>query len=107
MISDNNSGDDVYSGNEQERLRLDGELSYLFGSETVAQAALIDAADLNLNEVMTACITDGLTRLKQLRNDPGAQLALVRGMQPGERLVLCMWIREMGLLDKIQARPYT
>jgi hypothetical protein len=27
-------------------------------------------------------------------------------MAPGERLVLCMWIREMGLLDKIKSEPY-
>ena len=84
----------------------DRQLTKLFGSEIVEQASLIDVVDLNLDEQMTAAITGGLNRLKQTRNDPAAQIALVIAMEPGEKLLLCMWIMEMDLLDKIQARPY-
>ena len=79
------------------------KLTDLFGSDIVEQAGLIDAADLNLDERMTACITEGLTRLKQLRNDPASQRALLADMEPGEKLLLCMWIMEMDLFDKICA----
>lgn len=76
-------------------------LSKLFGSDTVEQARLIDVVDLNMDERMTSTISSGLTRLKQLKNNPPAQFALVAQMEPGERLLLCMWIMEMDLLDKI------
>jgi hypothetical protein len=52
---------------------------------------------------MTASITAGITALKQLRKDPAAQKRLIADMQPGERLLLCMWVMEMELLDKISA----
>ena len=80
----------------------DVQLSSLFGSDTIEQARLVDVADLNLNERMICCITNGLTRLKQMRNNPDAQTTFVRTMEPGERLLLCMWVLEMDLLDKIR-----
>jgi hypothetical protein len=80
----------------------DSELARLFGGDTVELARLVDVADLNLDERMISCITGGLTRLKQLRHDPDAQLALVQALEPGERLLLCMWILEMDLLEKIR-----
>lgn len=85
----------------------DRELSVLFGRDIVEQARLIDVVDLNLDERMTASISEGLTRLKQQRYDPAAQKALVAVMEPGERLLLCMWIMEMDLLEKIQSRSYS
>lgn len=80
----------------------DQYLARLFGREIVDQARLVDAADLILDEKMTACISSGVTRLKQLRNDPARQRALLDGMGPGEQLLLCMWVMEMDLLDKIR-----
>ena len=80
------------------------ELSKLFGSDIVEQAHLIDVVDLNMDERMTAAISMGLTRLKQLKNNPAAQIAQIAEMAQGERLLLCMWIMEMDLLDKIQGR---
>ena len=84
--------------------QAESELARLFGQDTVNQARLIDAAHLNLDDSMTACITAGLNRLKQTRNDPAAQGAVISAMQPGERLLLCMWIIEMELLDKIRVK---
>ncbi len=87
-----------------EEEQAESELARLFGQDTVNQARLIDAAHLNLDDSMTACITAGLNRLKQTRNDPAAQGAVISAMQPGERLLLCMWIIEMELLDKIRVK---
>jgi len=83
---------------------LDRELVELFGHEIVNQAQLVDVADLNLDEKMIACISTGVTRLKQLRNNPGAQQKLLAAMGPGEQLLLCMWVMEMDLLDKIRGQ---
>lgn len=73
----------------------------LFGDDIVEQAQLIDATDLNLDDRMTSSISAGVTGLKQLRGDPAAQRQFIATMQPGERVLLCMWILEMELLAKI------
>ncbi len=86
--------------------RLQEELSFLFGRETVVQASHIDIADLNLTKDMTDSISAGIRQLKKLRTDPDAQKDLVNGMEAGARIVLCMWIMEMDLLEKIQSRSY-
>ena len=86
---------------EEEERRIQ-DLAMLFGTDTVAQAVQIDVADLNMNEKMTAAISDGVKKLKALKADPDAQAKLIQGMDPGSRLVLCMWIMDMGLVEKIR-----
>jgi hypothetical protein len=78
----------------------------LFGRDTVEQARQIDIIDLNLNEEMTKCIANGVSGLKALKRDPAAQRNLIGDMEAGARLILCMWIMDMGLLEKIQERSY-
>ncbi len=82
------------------------ELSYLFGEDLVEQARLIDIADLNLTDEMTAEIGEGVRHLKQLKHDPEAQRQWVSEQAPGLRLLLCLWIMDMDILDKIQTRSY-
>jgi hypothetical protein len=82
------------------------ELSFLFGKDIVEQALLIDVVDLNLSDAMTRSISEGVTRLKKVRDQPENQLKLINDMTPGERLVICMWIMDMNLLDKLQSRSY-
>ncbi len=86
--------------------RMNKELSFLFGKETVDQARQIDIVDLNLNDEMIGSITAGIRQLKKLKDNPNAQIKLVNEMEPGTCLVLCMWIMDMGLLEKIQYRSY-
>lgn len=97
---------EVVPDTAQDVERVDRELSWLFSRETVEQARLIDTADLNLSDDMIKTISAGVNRLKQLRHDPRAQAELVRDLTPGERLVLCMWIMDMDLLDRIRSAPY-
>jgi len=85
----------------EENDALSNELSRLFGQDIVEQARLVDVVDLNLDDRMTACITSGITRLKQKRGDFVAQQVMVATMEAGEKLLLCMWIIEMELMDKI------
>lgn len=86
---------------------LKKELAFLFGSETVGLTSQIDIVDLNLNEKMIDCITAGVRRLKELKADPDAQRNFVNRLEPGAQLLLCMWIMDMELLDKIQDQSYT
>ena len=85
---------------------LHKELSFLFGTEIVELASQIDVSDLNLNKEMTDSIAAGVKQLKQQKNRPDAQRALLDKMESGARIVLCLWIMDMDLLDKIQDRSY-
>ncbi len=82
------------------------ELSFLFGEDIVEQACLIDIADLNLSDEMTSEIGEGIRQLKKLQHDPDAQQQWVSDQESGLRLLLCLWIMDMDILDKIQIRSY-
>jgi len=82
------------------------ELSFLFGTDVVEQSRLIDIADLNLHDDVTAKIGAGMRQLKELKHDPEAQRQWVSEQSPGLRLLLCLWIMDTDLLDKIQTRTY-
>ena len=91
----------------QDNVGSNKDLSVLFGKKIVEQACLIDVADLNLNEEMIRCITAGVTRLKQLKGNPDAQINLIKKLEPGETLLLCMWIMDMCLIEKILDQPHS
>ena len=98
--------DDDFAQFREDHERAQDELAFLFGRETVEQAGQLDIADLSLGDDIAACIADGTRTLKQLRNKPAAQVNYVNSLQPGARLLLCLWIMDMDLLNKIQARSY-
>ncbi len=78
------------------------ELALLFGEEIVEQARLIDIGVLNITDEMTAAIGEGIRHLKQLKNHPEAQKQWIEKQETGLRLLLCLWIMDMGLLEKIR-----
>jgi len=98
--------DDGLGQDIAEEASLAREWSFLFGDDIVDQARLIDIADLNLTDEMTASIGEGIRQLKQLKHDPEAQRRWVSEQDSGLRLLLCLWIMDMDLLDKIQTRSY-
>ena len=98
--------DDDFVQSREENERAQDELAFLFGKETVEQAGQLDIADLTLSDEIAASIADGIRTLKQLRDRPAAQVNFVNSLQPGARLLLCMWIMDMDLLKKIQKRSY-
>ena len=85
----------------QKQRYVEKELSELFGEDIVNQAQMIDVVDLNLNDEMTRCISYGVKNLKKLRNQRESQMEMIGKMSPGERLLICMWIMEMDLLEKL------
>ena len=86
--------------------RSNDELAFLFGRDTVEQAGQLDIADLNMNDEIVACIAGGIRTLKELQDNPGAQVNFVNSLEPGARLLLCLWVMDMGLLEKIHKRSY-
>ncbi len=91
---------------EQHQLHLHNELMFLFGKDTVEQAEIIDVVDIKLNNDMTQCISRGVTRLKQLKDMPDAQQKYIQELNPAEKILVCMWIMEMNLLEKLQSKSY-
>ncbi len=104
MIDTEYNDDLVEDISEHESLAR--ELSFLFGGDIVEQVRLIDIADLNLTDEMTTSIGEGIRQLKQLKHDPEAQRQWVSGQAPGLCLLLCLWVMDMDILDKIQTRSY-
>ncbi|MDE0284010.1 MAG: hypothetical protein OXN26_05600 [Gammaproteobacteria bacterium] len=98
--------DDDFVETREDFERAQDELAFLFGRETVEQAGQLDIADLNLSDEIAACIADGIRTLKELQDKPAAQVNFVNSLQPGARLLLCLWIMDMDLLKKIQRRSY-
>ena len=98
--------DDDFIQSREDHKRAQDELAFLFCKETVEQATQLDIADLRLSDEIVACIADGIRTLKQLRDKPAAQVNFVNSLQPGARLLLCLWIMDMGLLKKLQKRSY-
>lgn len=98
--------DDDLQQDIAEEESLARQLSCLFGQAIVEQARLLDIADLNLTDDMAAAIADGIRQLKQQKDDFAAQKQWVSKQEPGLQLLLCLWIMDMGLLDKIQVRSW-
>lgn len=106
-MADTTTGDsDDLVRSMEDHERSNEELAFLFGRETVEQADRLDIADLNLNDEIVACIAGGIRTLKELQDNPGAQVNYVNGLEPGARLLLCLWVMDMGLLEKIRKRSY-
>lgn len=76
-------------------------LAFLFGDTIVEQARIVDIADLNMTDQMTSEIGAGIKQLKQLRESPVQQRQWLEKQEPGLQLLLCLWIMDMGLLEKI------
>ena len=94
--------DDDFTRSREEHERTRDELISLFGGETVAQAEQLDIADLVLGDEIVAAIADGIRTLKELKGKPAAQADFLNSLQPGACLLLCMWVMDMDLLEKIQ-----
>jgi len=101
-MADRNELDPACTPASPEGVQSRERLALLFGEETVGLASHLDAADLNLSDAMTTAIAEGVRRLKELSTDPQAQRHLVEDMAPGTRLLLCLWVMDMELLDRIQ-----
>ena len=74
----------------------------LFGVETVKLASRLDTANLNMNDAMTKAVGAGVNRLKTLKGNLASQQEYIASLEEGTRLLLCLWIMDMELSDKLR-----
>lgn len=83
--------------------RRERELNCLFGRELVKTAIQTDPADLKLTEQLMDAVHDAADNLLYLSDQPDKQRAYVQRLSYTVRLVLCMWVHDMGLAAKLTA----
>ena len=70
-------------------------------------AAVTDAATLDLSAGLMERVHDGADALLKMRQHPGEQMRYVSELPFDVRLVLCMWLLDCELADKLAQRALT
>lgn len=83
--------------------RLEHELAALFGRGLVERAKETDPADLALSAELMDTVHDAADNFLAHAGDTVAQRAIVAALSADARLVLCMWVQDMGLAVKLTA----
>jgi hypothetical protein len=76
----------------------------LFGDVVCSVAAGTDAATLDLSAGLMDRVHDGADALLKMRRHPGEQIRYVSELPFDVRLVLCMWLLDCELADKLTCR---
>ena len=84
--------------------KMDAELVALFGDVTVKIGRMVDPAMLALSADLMDRVHDGADALLARSGRPDAQRRYVAGLPSDVRLVLCMWMMDMGLAAKLTTR---
>ena len=79
----------------------------LFGDVVCSVAAVTDAATLDLSVGLMDRVHDGADALLKLSQHPGEQMRYVSELPFDVRLVLCMWLLDCELADKLAQRALT
>jgi hypothetical protein len=79
----------------------------LFGDVVCSVAGGADAATLDLSAGLMDRVHDGADTLLKLRRYPEEQLRYVSELPFDVRLVLCMWVMDCDLADKLAQRALT
>lgn len=83
---------------------IDAELAGLFGDVTVKIARMLDPAMLTLSADLMDQVHDGADAILMRTGRPDAQRRYVAVLPSDVRLVLCMWLMDIGLVAKLTAR---
>jgi hypothetical protein len=76
----------------------------LFGEVVCTVAACTDAATLDLSAGLMDRVHDGADALLAMRHHPDEQMRYVSELPFDVRLVLCMWLLDCDLADKLASR---
>ena len=79
----------------------------LFGEVVCSVAAVTDAAMLDLSSGLMDRVHDGTDALLAMRHHPDEQMRYVSELPFDVRLVLCMWLLDCDLADKLASRALT
>lgn len=86
--------------------RLEAELVSLFGREVVAEASRADPEQLEVDAELVDEVHHAADELLRHRY-PKEQRQVVAGLEPRVRLLLCLWVRDIGLAGAIMDRVLT
>ena len=81
--------------------RIAAELRSLFGAALLMRAQHTDPATLELSAALMASVHEAADRLLAQRGHVAAQRAIVAELPEPVRLVLCMWLLDLGLAAKL------
>lgn len=84
--------------------RMDAELMRLFGEVTVQVARMVDPATLALSADLMDRVHDGADALLMRTGNPDAQRRYIAALPSDVRMILCMWLMDLGLAAKLTAR---
>jgi hypothetical protein len=79
----------------------------LFGDVVCSVAAVTDAATLDLSAGLMDRFTTGRRAAEAMRHHPDEQMRYVSELPFDVRLVLCMWLLDCDLADKLASRALT
>jgi hypothetical protein len=79
----------------------------LFGDVVCSVASGTDAATLDLSAGLMDRVHDGADALLKMRQYPDEQMRYVSELPFDVRLVLCMWLMDCELADKLAQRALT
>jgi hypothetical protein len=79
----------------------------LFGEVVSSVAAVTDSATLDLSAGLMDRVHDGADALLAMRQHPDEQMRYVSELPFDVRLVLCMWLLDCDLADKLASRALT
>lgn len=85
------------------RPNTDRELKSLFGEPVFYLAGITDPATIDLSAALMDRVHDGADALLLMKGCRDEQARYVDGLPFNVRLVLCMWLRDMGMASKLVA----
>ena len=85
---------------------IESELACLFGKKTVTRAKRTDIVDLRVDADFMDGIADTAGQLLEAKDNPRKQRRLVGSMDQDKRLVLCMWVMDMEMTDRLMTNLY-
>ena len=77
------------------------EVQRLFGEPVAYLASITDPATLDLSAALMDRVHDGADALLTMRHRPDEQMRYVSELPFDVRLVLCMWLLDCDLADKL------
>lgn len=81
--------------------RMKREMVALFGEPVVQVARMVDPQILALSADLLDQVCQSADRLLELRGQPVAQRKHVASLPSNVRLLLCMWLQDMGTAAKL------
>lgn len=88
----------------KKRTGMNDELVRLFGDVTVMLAKMLDPATLDLSASLMDQVHDAADTVLVNSGNPDMQRRYVANLPSDVRVILCMWLSDLGLAAKLTQR---